>query len=64
MMGKDFDIADKIAVLYVVHFGNKQPGLVTCKDCVDFKLGFCSGGGNVFDCMYDKAEKCEVFSNI
>lgn len=54
------DVADKAAVLYVCHFGYKQPELVTCKDCLDFKLELCSGGAsNAVYCMYDKAEKCE-----
>jgi len=51
----------KFAVLYLVHFGNKHPETVTCEDCSDFKSGLCSGGASdVFECMYDKAEKCEV----
>lgn len=56
---------EKVTVLYWVHFGNKQPEKVTCKDCSDFKLGHCSGGASdVFECMYDKAEKCEIFSDF
>lgn len=65
MMGKVVDISSKITVLYLIHFGNKHPDLATCKDCLDYQLGFCSGcSDNVLDCMYDKAESCEFFSNI
>jgi hypothetical protein len=64
-MEKVVDIANKITVLYVIHFGNKHTDLATCKDCVDYDLGLCSGGAdNVLECMYDKAKKCEFFSNI
>lgn len=58
------NMLNKIASLYAVHFGNKDPERVTCKDCLDFKIGLCAGGGgfrNIFACMYDKAEKCEIF---
>ena len=55
------DMANKVAILYIVHFGNKEPEKVTCKDCSDFNLGFCSGGAsNTLVCMYDKAKECEV----
>lgn len=65
MMGKVVDIADKITLLYLVHFGSKHPDFATCKDCLDYQLGLCSGGyDNVLDCMYDKAENCEPFFNI
>lgn len=64
-MEKVVDIANKMTFLYVIHFGDKHPDLATCKDCVDYDLGLCSGGAeNVFDCMYEKTESCEFFSNI
>ena len=59
------DIVSKITILYLIHFGKKEPDLATCKDCADYHLGFCSGGAdNVMDCMYDKVESCYFFSNI
>lgn len=59
------NMLNKIAVLYAVHFGNKDPWLVTCKDCLDFKTALCPGIylcsiRDVFDCMYYKAKNCEV----
>ena len=64
-MGKGVDIADKVVVLYFIHFGRKDPDLATCKDCVDYELGFCSGGADdVLECMYETAESCEFISNI
>jgi len=62
---KDFEESDKMAMLYIIHFGNKNPEFVTCKDCLDFRQGFCSGGADdVFECMYDKVEGCEFISRI
>ena len=62
---KVVDIFSKITILYLIHFGKKKPDLATCKDCVDFHLGLCFGGSyNVLDCMADKADKSEFFSNI
>ena len=64
-MLKGVDISDKIAILYLIHFGRKDPDLATCKDCVDYELGFCCGGAeDVMECMYEKAESCEFISNI
>lgn len=64
-MLKGSDMVYRIEAMYFLHFGNKNPDLVVCKDCVDYKLGLCCGGADsVLDCMYDKAGKCEIFSNI
>ena len=64
-MLKGVDISDKIVILYLIHFGRKDPDLATCKDCVDYELGFCCGGAeDVMECMYEKAESCEFISNI
>ena len=49
-------------ILYFIHFGNKSPDLATCKDCLNYRQGLCSGEGgadDVFECMYDKAKGCE-----
>ncbi len=65
MKGKVVDIADKIVILYHIHFGRKYPDLVTCLDCLDYRLGLCPGGvEDVMECMYEKAESCEFISNI
>jgi len=65
MKGKVFDIADKITILYLIHFGNKHPELANCKDCVDYELGLCADGvDNVLECMADKAGSCEFYSYI
>ena len=65
MMRKINDIASRVVVLYFMHFGNKDPDLVTCRDCCDYCLGFCYGGADdVLGCMLDKAERCEVFTNL
>jgi len=63
-MGKGVDMADKVAVLYFIHFGSKDPDLVTCLDCLDYRLRLCPGGAeSVFDCMFEQAESCEFFGN-
>lgn len=55
-MRKSSNIVYKIEAMYFLHFGNKNSDLVTCKDCVDYKLGICPGGADdVLSCMYDKA---------
>ena len=68
MVGKGFDVSDKVAFLYFIHFKDKDPDLVTCNDCIDYKLGFCSGGfksiKSILDCMYDKAKNCEFMESI
>jgi len=61
---KDFDMDDIISVLYFIHFGDKDPELVTCKDCNDFYLGCTGGADDVLNCMYNKAESFSFFSNI
>ena len=62
---KDFEESDKMVILYFIHFGNKNPDFVTCKDCLDYRQGLCSGGSyDVLECMYDKAEGCEFISDI
>lgn len=38
---------------WIVHFGFVLPGQVCCRDCVDFILGFCKGGGDPVKCMRD-----------
>lgn len=64
-MGKGVDVASKITVLYLIHFGSKDPDLVNCLDCLDYRLDLCSGGvESVLDCMYEQAERCEFFGNI
>jgi len=56
---------DKMSILYSIHFGNKSPELATCKDCLDYRQGLCSGGaGDVLNCMYYKAKGCEFISDI
>lgn len=58
---RDRDIVEKMAVLYLIHFGNKDPEKVTCKDCEDFKMGLCRGGCyDIVECMYDKAVNGEL----
>ena len=37
--------------MWCVHFGDKRPDKCKCRDCVDYKLGECSGGIKPFDCM-------------
>lgn len=64
-MGKGVDVVDKVFILYVIHFGRKDPDLVTCLDCLDYKLGLCPGGADdVLECMYETAQTCEFISNI
>lgn len=63
MIVKVNDLVDKMAVLYFIHFGNKDLDLVTCRDCCDYKIGFCFGCDDIVGCMYDKAVNTEVFSN-
>lgn len=63
-MEKVVDIFSKITILYLIHFGKKNPDLVTCRDCSDYNLGLCFGGYDVFECMYDKAERSEIVTNI
>lgn len=55
------DVDYKVCVLYMMHFGGKDPKMVTCGDCVDYKLDLCEGGRDdeVWECMYEKAESCE-----
>jgi len=36
---------------WVVHFGFEFPGKVQCRDCVDFVMGLCKGGGDPVRCM-------------
>lgn len=61
----DLNLAAKITLLYLMHFGNKNPDFVTCKDCVDYELGVCPGGADdVMDCMCDTAKSCKFYSNI
>lgn len=38
---------------WVVHFGLGLPGQVCCRDCVDFIMGLCKGGGDPVKCMGD-----------
>lgn len=62
------NVVYKAAYLYFMHFGNKRPELVTCRDCCDYRLGlclgFCSGSDGILDCMLDKAESSELFTSI
>lgn len=61
-MGKGFDIHDKVAFMYFVHFEDKDPCLATCKDCIDYELGLCTGGAKcVMDCMYDKVKNSDFY---
>lgn len=65
IMGMGFDMADKIFVLYLIHFGRNDPDLVTCLDCLDYRSGLCPGGAyDVLQCMYEMAKKCEFFTTI
>lgn len=63
MMVKVNDLVEKMVVLYFIHFGNKDPDLVTCKDCCDYKLGLCFGCDDIVGCMHDKAVNTEVYSS-
>jgi hypothetical protein len=38
---------------WFVHFGLGLPGRVCCRDCVDFTMGLCQGGGDPVKCMRD-----------
>lgn len=65
MMKKVNDVGSRLVVIYLMHFGNKNPDLVSCKDCVDYEMRLCDGGAeDVLECMYDIAERCEVFTNL
>ena len=65
IMAKFDDVVRKVIVLYFIHFGNKDPDLVTCRDCCDYCLGFCFGGADdVLGCMLDKAERSVVFTYL
>lgn len=61
------DMAEKVADLYFSHFGHKHPDFATCKDCIDYQLGFCVGGAdsitNILECMFYKALECEFFTD-
>lgn len=64
-MGKGVDLADIITVLYLIHFGKRDPDLVTCLDCLDYRLNLCFGGAeSVLYCMYEQAQNCEFVSCI
>ena len=65
-MGKGVDIiVDKAIVLYFIHFGRRDPDLVTCLDCLDYCLGLCPGGADdVLDCMLKTAQTCEFLAML
>lgn len=51
----------KLALVWIIHFGNKDPYEVTCFDCEDYKNKLCEGGYCVYQCMEDKAKNVIVF---
>lgn len=65
-MGKGVDIiVDKAIVLYFIHFGRRDPDLVTCSDCLDYRSGLCPGGADdVLLCMLETARHSEFIGNV
>lgn len=42
---------------WLMHFGNAEPGTVTCRDCEDFQHGWCSGGREPVSCMAERSQR-------
>ena len=47
-------------LIWYMHF-RKRPDKATCKDCVDYISGVCSGGKDPIECMKEKSKESLIF---
>ena len=48
-------------LIWFVHFGERLPSQVSCRDCVDFHEGFCMGDYDPVKCMQDAVSEVIPF---
>ena len=62
-LDQEFEVIGREAVdlVYMVHFGEKEPTKARCRDCADFRQRECAGkdkkGMACYDCMAEKVLK-------